>query len=104
MPGADLDRFLAVLRARFAWLDPALAGHYARLYGTRAEGMLQGARSVGDLGRHFGGRLYEREAEFLIRTEWARAPEDVLERRTKHHLHLSPIERDGFADWMARAT
>ena len=29
--------------------------------------------------------------------EWARAPDDVLWRRTKHGLHLSPAERERFA-------
>ncbi len=103
MEGADFPAYLAGLCARFAWLDPALARHYARLYGTRAEALLEGAGAMADLGRHFGGKLYEREADFLIRTEWARAAEDVLERRTKHYLHLTPAERADFAAWMARA-
>lgn len=28
--------------------------------------------------------------------------EDVLERRTKHGLRLTPAERQDLADWMAR--
>jgi D-erythritol 1-phosphate dehydrogenase len=103
MADADFDAYLAMLRARFAWLAPALAHHYARLYGTRAEQMLDGAASVAGLGRHFGGRLYEIEADFLIRTEWARTAEDVLERRTKHHLQLTTAEYQSFAAWMAHA-
>ncbi len=43
----------------------------ARLYGTRAEALLDGAAVIADLGRHFGALLYEREVDFLRRTEWA---------------------------------
>ena len=103
MPDADFDRWCADFQQRFAFLPAPLARHYARLYGTRAPALLDGARALSDLGRHFGGLLYEREADFLMRDEWARTPQDVLERRTKHHLHLTPAQRDGFADWMARA-
>jgi glycerol-3-phosphate dehydrogenase len=100
MPGADFDAFLCGLRARAAFLPADLAHHYARLYGTRALALLGSARGMADLGRHFGGLLYEREAEFLRQTEWARMPEDILRRRTKHYLHLSSAECRDFADWM----
>lgn len=49
-----------------------------------------------DLGQHFGGLLYEREANFLRRTEWAGASDDVPQRRTTHHRHLSSEQRDAF--------
>ncbi len=103
MPGADFDAFLAGLRRQHPWLPQPLAYHYARLYGTRADQLLEGARSMAGLGRHFGALLYEREAEFLCRTEWARTAEDVTERRTKHYLHMTLAERDAFAAWMDRA-
>ncbi len=102
MPDADFGRWLGAFSQSFAFLPAPLARHYARCYGTRALLLLDGARTLDDLGRHFGGLFYEREAEFLRRTEWARAPEDVLQRRTKHHLHMTPAERDAFAAWLAR--
>ncbi len=101
MPEADFERYLAALRGRFPWLEPSLARHYARLYGTRAELLLGDANGVGDLGRHFGGQLYAREAAFLRATEWARTAADVLQRRTKHGLHLTATEQDRFAAWWA---
>lgn len=101
MPGADFAQFLAGFEARHGFLPPALARHYARLYGTRAEELLAGASSLDDLGRFFGGKLYAREADFLMRTEWARVPEDILARRTKHHLHMSEAEIARFSAWMA---
>ena len=104
MPGADFERFAAGFAARHAWLPPQLARHYARLYGTRAEELVAGSDGMDALGRHFGGLLYEREASFLRRTEWARHPADVLERRTKHGLHLTAAERDGFENWWQAAS
>jgi glycerol-3-phosphate dehydrogenase len=103
MPNADFDTYVAALRSRRPWLAEALAQHYARLYGTRAEQLLHGARQPDDLGRHFGGLLYEIEADFLRRTEWASSAADILARRTKHHLHMTPAECAEFATWMGRA-
>ena len=68
--------------------------HYARLYGSMAHGLLNGARSTGDLGRHFGALLYEREISYLREVEWAQTAEDILERRTKHGLHLTASESE----------
>jgi D-erythritol 1-phosphate dehydrogenase len=101
MPGADFDAFLAGFQARHPWLPEKLARHYARLYGTRADRLIAGASSARDLGRHFGGLLYEREVFFLAEHEWAETPEDVLERRTKHGLHLDAAERAAFEAWLA---
>ena len=54
------------------------------------------------LGRHLGGLLYAREVDYLCRVEWARTPEDILERRTKHGLHLSDDEKRAPRRWLQR--
>jgi D-erythritol 1-phosphate dehydrogenase len=99
IPGADFDGWLDGFSGRNAFLPADLARHYGRLYGTRAEELLDGARSLADLGRHFGALLYAREADFLRRTEWAIDADDILDRRTKHGLHLTPDQRAAFAAW-----
>lgn len=76
-----------------------LVHHYGRLYGARTRDVVAGALSLDGLGRHFGGNLYEAEARYLVAREWARTPEDILWRRTKHYLHLTPDQRAAFADW-----
>ncbi|MFO1055974.1 MAG: glycerol-3-phosphate dehydrogenase [Dongiaceae bacterium] len=101
IPEADFAGWLARFRAAHPWLPPALAQHYGRLYGTRAEALLGAAGGLDALGRHFGGQLYQREAEFLIAEEWAASAEDILWRRTKHGLHLGAAERAAFAEWLA---
>jgi glycerol-3-phosphate dehydrogenase len=108
LPGGDIDdadfeRFAAAQERARPWLPRPLARHFSRLYGTRADRLLGDARSLADLGLRFGGRLYEREARYLIESEWALTAEDVLCRRTKHGLHLTPDERRGFEAWMAEA-
>jgi glycerol-3-phosphate dehydrogenase len=99
MPDADFDRFFGALRKAHPWLPEDVAHGYARRYGTRTEALLEGAKSLPDLGRHFGATLYEREARFLADTEWADTAEDILDRRTKHGLHLTPEQRAAFEAW-----
>jgi glycerol-3-phosphate dehydrogenase len=100
IPGADFDAWLEGFGSRNAFLSADLARHYGRLYGTRADELLDGARSLGDLGRHFGALLYEREVDFLRKSEWAIDAEDILDRRTKHGLHLTADERAAFTAWL----
>jgi glycerol-3-phosphate dehydrogenase len=103
LPDSDFSRFLAAIRQRHSWLPAPLAQHYARLYGTRIDAVLGSAGSLADLGRHFGGLLYEQEARYLREIEWAQTADDILFRRTKHGLHLDQAARDDFADWLQAA-
>ena len=103
LPNADFDSFLVNWGRRHAWLPAELARHYARLYGTRADAVIGEAHSLAGLGRHFGGLLYEREARYLRETEWAQTADDILERRTKHGLHLDRAARAAFATWLRAA-
>jgi glycerol-3-phosphate dehydrogenase len=97
---ADFDGFAARLRLDYAALPRGVVDHYARLYGTRARNLLDGVRTGADLGRHFGGTFYQREAEFLQTEEWAMSADDILERRTKHGLHLTAEQKRAFAAWI----
>ena len=99
---ADFEQFLGDLRARYPWLPASLAKHYCRLYGTRASALLDSAGGLEDMGRRFGPDFLEREARYLMNAEWARTAEDILERRSKHGLHMSASERKAFEDWMAK--
>ena len=103
MPNADFDAFLAGFGREHAWLPADLARHYARLYGTRARDLLGDAAGIEGLGRHLGGLLYAREADYLCRVEWARTAEDILERRTKHGLHLGDDQKRSLHLWLQHA-
>ncbi|MCK1715435.1 MULTISPECIES: glycerol-3-phosphate dehydrogenase [unclassified Bradyrhizobium] len=105
LPGGDIvsaefDAFAAGLGRDYPDLPRDVLNHYARLYGTRVHRLLDGVRTRSDLGRHFGGAFYQREAEFLQIEEWALTPEDILERRTKHGLHLTIGQKQAFSGWM----
>ncbi|EJN03074.1 glycerol-3-phosphate dehydrogenase [Phyllobacterium sp. YR531] len=102
MANADFEQFLGDVRARYPWLPFDLAKHYARLYGTRMHDLLGSAQSLADLGAAFSKLLYEREAQFLRDTEWALQPQDILERRTKHGLHMTEEQRQSFINWWTR--
>jgi glycerol-3-phosphate dehydrogenase len=93
MEGADFDRFLRTLRGKYPWLDAAALARLARAYGTRVEKILGKARSVDDLGVEFGAGLFQAEIDYLIGQEFALTAEDILWRRSKRGLHLSPVER-----------
>lgn len=107
LPGGDIggsfDDFARALARDYRDLPQKLVHHYARLYGTRARELLGSARVLADLGRHFGGDLYECEAAYLRETEWARRPADFLDRRTKHGLHLTPAQRLAFENYIQSA-
>ncbi len=99
MANADFEIFLGQIHQEYPWLSQPLAKHYARLYGTRLHTFVGGARSLDDLGEHFGGLLYEAEVKYLIAQEWASCAEDILQRRTKHGLHLSQSAKDALERW-----
>ncbi len=99
--GEAFDRFVDGVCQLRSGLPPALLRILARRHGTGLDELLDGVKTPMDLGRHFGGHLYEREALYLIREEWAVDAEDVLWRRTKEGLHMSEAERAAFAEWIA---
>lgn len=100
---ADYPAFVDKIKADYTWMPRDLRLHYGRLYGARITEIVGTATSLDDLGRHFGGTLYEAEASYLVRAEWAMTAEDILWRRTKHRLHLSEAEQALFGDWFNSA-
>ncbi|WFE76504.1 glycerol-3-phosphate dehydrogenase [Roseinatronobacter sp. S2] len=108
LPGGDLERadydlFRNQMKLDYPWMPRALRQHYGRLYGTRIARIVGTATGLDGLGQHFGGTLYEAEVTYLVQHEWARTAEDILWRRTKHQLHLTPEERAAFTQWFDAA-
>jgi glycerol-3-phosphate dehydrogenase len=88
IPGADFEAFVARLVAERPGLPQPLLRRLARAYGTRVEALLGRAVTVADLGRDFGGGLYQAEIDYLRDREWACTAEDILYRRSKLGLHV----------------
>jgi glycerol-3-phosphate dehydrogenase len=103
MPDADFGRFLAGLRARRPWLPESLARRYARAYGTRTDRLVGDAASLAGLGQHLGEGLYAREVEYLVDQEWTRTADDVLWRRSKLGLHISPATQAALKAWFGES-
>ncbi|WP_422011564.1 glycerol-3-phosphate dehydrogenase [Reyranella sp.] len=95
------DRFVDGAVAIKPGLPKELVRILARRHGSGLDDLLENVRTVADLGRHFGGSLYEVEVRHLVRDEWAVDAEDVLWRRTKEGLHMTAEERETFARWLA---
>lgn len=99
----ERSRELAAMIARYPGLDQAYVTRLFARHGLRCPDILGQAQDMAALGRDFGGGLTEREAEYFIRHEWAREPDDILWRRTKCGLHMSQDERAAFAQWFGQA-
>jgi glycerol-3-phosphate dehydrogenase len=95
------DGFVASAAVVKPGLPKELLRVLARRHGSGIDDVLEGVKTVADLGRHFGGHLYETEVHYLMRDEWAFEANDVLWRRTKEGLHMTAAEREAFARWMA---
>jgi glycerol-3-phosphate dehydrogenase len=93
LPGGDFgvksfDAEVRRLGLDYPGFEAPFLRRLMRLYGTRARFILGEARSVADLGQHFGADLYAAEVVYLVEQEWARTAEDVLWRRTKQGLRV----------------
>jgi D-erythritol 1-phosphate dehydrogenase len=102
LPGGDVphfNRYRDEMSARFPELGRDLLEGIVHRHGSRAPDVLGETRHLSDLGRYFGGGLTEREAAYFRVHEWAKTADDVLWRRTKCGLHMTPGERQAFADW-----
>jgi D-erythritol 1-phosphate dehydrogenase len=99
IPNADFESFLEAKRETYPWMPRALLHHYGRCYGARINRVVGSAAGVPDLGRHFGGQLFEAEVRYVVKTEWAQTAEDILTRRTKHGLHMTAEQISAFSSW-----
>jgi glycerol-3-phosphate dehydrogenase len=105
LPGGDLDvSAIAALSAElvrnYPFLTSVHANRLAHAYGTRASKLLGHAKSLGDLGQSFGATLTESEVRYLMSSEWALTADDIVWRRSKLGLRLSPAEIAAIDDWI----
>ena len=100
LPGGAYARFLRNLERAYPWLPVTLRYRYAHAYGTRLAHILRGAHSVADLGEELLPQLYEREAEYLCRVEFAQTAEDILWRRTRLGLRVGAGGHGRLEEWL----
>jgi len=107
LPGGDLGGrtfrgLLLDFRRRYPRLPKMWLTRVLRRHGALAEEIIGDAHVERELGRYFGGGLYEREVDYVVRKEWARDADDVLWRRTKCGLHMTSDEKTAVHDYLAK--
>lgn len=114
LPGGDLSAWMGqpvapaqahaqmqqCLQQRYPWMEAAVLRRWARSYGAAVQHLLADAQSLADLGAEVAPGVFERELQYLAAQEWACTGDDVLWRRSKLGLHLSPAERQAVEHWM----
>jgi glycerol-3-phosphate dehydrogenase len=87
-------------RERWPFLGEAEAQRLVSAYGSRLSAVLGDAGERADLGPAFGPQLTGAEVRYLMAKEWARFPDDILWRRSKLGLTMTPADRDALAAFM----
>src|ERR1700722_13098138 len=108
LPGGDFawakfDAEVERARERWRFLGEGEAQRLLSAYGSRLAAVLGDAKARADLGPAFGPELTGAEVRHLMAKEWARFPDDILWRRSKLGLTMSPADREALAAFMAAA-
>jgi glycerol-3-phosphate dehydrogenase len=106
LPGGDFawprfDAEVDAARDRWRFLSEAQAQRLVGAYGTRVAVVLGEATTRAELGPAFGPELTAAEVRYLMSTEWARFPDDILWRRSKLGLTMPAADREALAAFMA---
>jgi glycerol-3-phosphate dehydrogenase len=96
----DVETDRARERWKFLGLDQAR--RLVSAYGSRLDKVLADVRESADLGEAFGPDLTAVEVRYLMTSEWARFPEDILWRRSKLGLTVTSADRERLAAFMLR--
>ncbi len=106
LPGGDFSSREALRRdlgEEFPWVPPLLLERWLGHYGTRTRVLLDKVRCMEDLGEDFGAGLHAREVQYLQAEEWARTAEDILWRRSKLGLRVTPLQVARLDAWLQGA-
>jgi len=105
LPGGDfpvngVEPHIKALKKKHPFLGDRWARRLIRAYGTDAGRMLDGIADVDGLGRDFGATLTEVEVRWLMTHEFARRAEDIVWRRSKLGLRMTPEQITALDGWM----
>lgn len=106
LPGGDLsgysfDNFVKKLKQEYPWVPKRMLYRHAESYGNITHKILKNAKTLNDLGKHFGADLYEAEVRYLIKEEWVQTCEDLIWRRSKLGLFLTEAEIAQLKEYIA---
>ena len=105
LPGGDFPvdgvaQLIARLKADYDFLDESWAARLIRAYGTDAWAMMGAAKTLADMGEHFGATLTAGEVAWLMNKEYALSAEDVVWRRSKLGLRMDEAQIARLDEWM----
>ncbi len=98
---ADRDQLVSDLQAAYPFLTPVWALRLIKGYGTEAKQIMGDASTPADLGQDFGATLTAAEVKWLMAKEYAQTAEDVVWRRSKLGLRLTPDQIAALDAFMA---
>ncbi|WP_299947843.1 glycerol-3-phosphate dehydrogenase [uncultured Ruegeria sp.] len=107
LPGGDfpvdgVPNLIRQVLADYPFLTEFWARRLIRAFGTEVWDLLGPAKTHTDLGEEFGATLTEVELLWLMEKEYACTADDVVWRRNKLGLRLSPEQIGRIDDWMAQ--
>ncbi len=97
----EFEQWLERVREDFPWLPAPLALRFGRAYGTRVRVLLADCKNLHDMGAEIVPGLFEVEARYMMRHEWASCAADMLWRRSKLGLHLPAHSALTLDAWIA---
>jgi len=99
IPNGDFDAFAAAMKSQYSGLDADDVIALCRRHGANVTEVLGNGKG---LGQDFGGGLFQCEVDYLIKDEWAETADDILWRRTKAGLHMTPDARAAVETYMVQ--
>jgi len=106
LPGADFSsrqQLADELQLNYPWLAPSIARRFVRSYGTDSHHILKHCNGPADLGHAYTDTLHQREVDYLIAHEWALTADDILWRRSKQGLYITPEQAQLLDAYIHRA-
>lgn len=97
---AQLAATRSSLFGRYCFLGEGTFDRVFKAYGARMTRVLGDAESADDLGYAFGHGLFQAEVSYLLKHEWVRSAEDLLERRTKLGALFTTDQKQRLADFI----
>ena len=76
----------------------------ALAYGSNVFTILGTATQPNDLGIEFGCGLHQAEVDYMVRKEWARTADDVLNRRSKLALYFDSPMTDKLSKYLVSSS
>ena len=109
LPGGDfgvdaIDDLVSMARSRNPFIEASQLERMVHAYGTLVADVVGDADSTEGMGEDFGCGLTAREVSYLMEREWARTADDVLWRRSKLGLRMSPEQVHRLSEWMSSRT